>query len=200
MCKFKQDIERYLENVDVKSAVFQIFDYINNLDQDVLSLFINSGSMIGQIIDKKIPVFLTKNSKFKWRNGAEKLEVDAVCLDDNFFNTEVKTTGQKEQGKNKTQYIKGSKTQSCINGDGGIRISKYNEDNYGFYIFVGYHKPNKSESQQLTINRIYMGMLKPSDWHTSFSDHDGSSSVYSWVFNDQFICIYESDKIKKGTC
>lgn len=180
-------INKYVANIPVIKSVRESVECINEqlskLDPDFREV-VMKGSTVGNLFDNVFPKKLKNLTHWDWYHGKDNEGVDCMCeIEDHYFDTELKTTCC-ESGKNRIQRIEGSKTQACEPGRG----KKYSEDKYKFYIFVGLHK----EIEGLSINRIYVGMLKPSDWHASKdNDHSGNATVLINVFNRQFLKIYD---------
>jgi len=162
------DIKKYFEAIDIRNAVKQTFDFINenlnNTDERFKKIIVKQGKVVGSAIDMILPEYLSKNNKlgYKFIHGNDSCDTDCVCTENTFYNTEIKTTSDK------IGNISGSYTNSGI-GKG----KKYKYDIQHFYIFI---TTEKSAENNLEINDIYIGKLCASDW--SYSNSKGSNSVY----------------------
>ena len=196
--EFKERIEFYLTEVNVIQGVINAISDINKVliktPPEFQKAFYKDGCCTGKIFDQYLPSRLSTVSSVTFKHGKDKSEEDCVCIEDKRFNSELKST-LAEHGPNKRQYIPASKTNA---GKRNKNSTKYITDDYKIYIFVGLHPP-KNKNEQLSINDIYVGLLKPSDFKTSKSSGSGSASVpKKEVFDKQFIRIYttRTDELK----
>jgi len=181
-----ENVKKYVKVIDVLSAVNGVTNFINdNLNKtdkqfkEILIKQASFGTLIGSMSDGLLPLHLTQNNNkgLEFTKGNDTKDVDCMCLLDPFYNTEGKTTC------NKNQRINGAKT----NADKG-KGSKYKEDEFHFYIFTAFNKP-KNAGEDLTIKNIWIGMLKPSDWSISESNGSGVAWINNEIFDNRFINI-----------
>lgn len=183
---FLEHINKYINSIDVVKTAQSCIDDINT-EIFKTSIWFRScilkGSIIGGMIDGRFSTSLGITTNWKWGHGIDTKDVDCVCYDNHYYNTELKTTCT-ERGNGK-QVMIGSKTQACTPGRG----DKYSKDDYKFYIFIGLHK---SVDEGIRINEISVGMLKPTDWVAQKeNDHSGSARVPASVVKKQFLKIYD---------
>ena len=181
-----ENVKKYVKAIDVLSAVNGVTNFINdNLNKtdkqfkEILIKQSSFGTLIGNISDGLMPLYLTQNNNkgLEFTKGNDTKDADCMCLLDPFYNTEGKTTC------NKNQRINGAKTNA-----GKGKGSKYKEDEFHFYIFTAFNKP-KNADEDLTIKNIWVGMLKPSDWSISESEGSGVAWLTNDVFDERFINI-----------
>lgn len=196
MIDFENKINEFCNIVDVVNSCEGLFEYLNevyvikrNEAQRKFSIIENytklTGSLIGNEIDSCLNSFLSRNSIYTFSHGG-KYETDGVCSNP-IFNVEFKSTG------NINQSISGTKPSSKISKD---RI-KYNDDTYCYYIFIYYHIPTNI-NEFLTINKIQVGMLKPSDWKYNTKNKNSKSNatrIPSNIMKTQMKTIYNSNNI-----
>lgn len=180
------NIKTYVETIDVLTTVNDLTNYINSnlnrLDKPFKEALINQssfGTLMGHLTDALLPIYLTANNNkgLEFIKGNDTKDTDCVCLINPFYNTEGKTTC------NKNQRINGAKTNAG-NGNG----SKYKDDEFHFYIFTAFKKP-KSVDENVQVSNIWVGMLKPSDWSVSTSKGCGSAWINNEIFDERFINI-----------
>ena len=182
-----ENIKKYTATIDVLSAVNELTkdindNFLNKIDKRFKQILINQssfGTLMGHMSDALLPICLTNNNNdgLSFTKGNDTKDADCMCLMNPFYATEGKTTC------NKNQRINGAKTNAGY-GNG----SKYQNDDYHFYIFTAFNKP-KNVNEDLTIANIWVGMLKPSDWSISESEGSGGAWITNDVFDERFINI-----------
>lgn len=185
--KLFDNIKKYTSVIDVQKSVDDLKqdindNFLNKVDKKFKQILINQssfGTLIGHMSDALLPICLTNNNSqgLKFDKGNDTCDTDCICLFDPFYNTEGKTTC------NKNQRINGAKTNA-----GKGKGSKYKTDEFHFYIFTAFNKP-KTVDDDLTIANIWVGMLKPSDWSISENDGSGSAWIKNDIFDKRFINI-----------
>lgn len=181
-----ENIKKYVDVIDVVKTITNLTDYINDnlnkTDKTFKELLIKNtsfGTMIGNIVDALLPSYLSNSNKtnLSFIKGNDTKDPDCICLLNPFYNTECKTTC------NKTQRIYGAKTNA-----GHGKGTKYQEDEYHFYIFTAFNKPT-NVNENLSIKNIWIGMLKASDWSISESKGSGAAWINNEIFDERFINI-----------
>ena len=188
----KEAVFEYNKHMPIVTVYFDLFEnlnaQLNRTDWEVRNGIYkdgSGGSIVGGIIDNLLPKFMTKHSIYKFKHGEDNKEVDCICIELPFLNSEVKTTGA--ETVNKKQTINGSKTQAADISKGS---TKYVNDDWHFYTFCAYHIP-RTPNDNLIINDIYVGVLKRSQWKSSItSKGSGSASIPVKVFEKQFFNVY----------
>lgn len=122
-------IENYLKEIPVEKIVMENIRTINEeyLARNTYTWQKRSakGRIMGSFIEDNMIEPLNKYSKYKFRQGQEKNELDCVCDENPYLSTELKTT------TSKAGRPVGSKTNRGIPDDNN---NKYKNEDYHFYI------------------------------------------------------------------
>lgn len=110
---------------------------------------------MGYFLHELIPLELARRYPEIWRREENATEKDLVCLLDDCFSIEIKTSSS-----NRNTYGNRSYTQLSTTGIEG----KKNKS--GYYLVVNFHKFNKNVqgSQKPQINLVRFGWLDREDW------------------------------------
>lgn len=178
-------IENYLKEIPVEKIVMENIRTINEeyLARNTYTWQKRSteGRIMGSFIEKNMIEPLNKYSKYKFRQGQERKELDCVCDENPYLSTEIKTT------TSKAGRPVGSKTNRGIPDDNN---NKYKNEDYHFYIFIPYNFIDTDERIIIKPRHIYVGILKCTDWKPSKSKKTSSATIPAEIFHKQFIEIY----------
>jgi hypothetical protein len=180
---FENNIREYAKLVNVPKAVSEFVKYWNRKWKEANRLEYNDpgyGSTVGNITDKVLSEHLTNNSELEFTKGNVAKDEDCVCVTNAFYNTEIKTTCSPEQ------MMRGASTNAVDVKSNNPR--KYFTDDYHFYIFIAFNRPQTSDDK-LTVANIWIGMMRPSDWSTSKTNRSSGAYVKKCLFNKQFINV-----------
>lgn len=191
--EIKQKCIEALKYTDYAQALLDLFRYFSirykeeELKEIPLYIIFEDGKSMGNIIDNKLPEFLTKYSIFTFVHGGV-YDVDNVNKDNPYYSCE---------GKSSTgNFPVGAKTNAGLEKKSDNIIGKYieNEDGTHFCTFVSYRIDK--ENHDYFIQDIWLGIIKPSDWKYSSSKASGSANISSKVFYRKFLKIYDWQKGK----
>jgi len=105
--------------------------------------------IIGYLLHELIPAEIEKKHNFVWRKDESAYEKDLVCLRDDFFSTEIKTSSNKNQIFGNRSYA-----QESVNDK---------KSKSGFYITINFTTPKRGVMNS-KINIIRFGWLDHTDW------------------------------------
>lgn len=182
---FESNIREYAKAINVPKAIMEAVNYFNSNYEEANKKLYNMpfyGALTGGAIDSVMAEYLTENSNsnLSFVKGNDARNEDCVCVENKFYNTEIKTTC------NPKQIMVGARS-NCAEGN-AKKSTKYVTDDYHFYIFTAFNRP-QTPDDKLTIANIWIGMMKPSDWSTSKSNRSSGAWVKRDVFNSQFINV-----------
>jgi len=127
---------------------------------------------MGYFLHELIPLELARRYPEVWRREENATEKDLVCLLDDCFSIEIKTSSS-----NRNTYGNRSYTQLSTTG----REGKKNKS--GYYLVVNFQKFNqKNQGSQLPqINLVRFGWLDREDWQGQASDTGQQAKLSSDV-------------------
>lgn len=105
--------------------------------------------IIGYLLHELIPAEIEKKHPLLWRKDESAHEKDLVCLENDYFSTEVKTSSNKSQIFGNRSYA-----QESINDK---------KSKNGFYITINFTTPKK-DVEEPKVNIIRFGWLDHTDW------------------------------------
>lgn len=180
---FENDIREYAKVVNVPKAVAEAVDYFNSNYKEANNRLYNIslyGGFVGSAIDSVMSECLTNNSELSFIKGNDTKDEDCVCDANPFYNTEIKTTCSPEQ------MMRGARSNAAEGH--AEKSTKYITDEYHFYIFTAFNRP-QMPGGKLTVANIWIGKMKPSDWSTSKTNRSSGAYVKKDLFNKQFINV-----------
>lgn len=105
--------------------------------------------IIGFLLHELIPAEIEKKHPSMWRRDISSKEKDLVCLGNDYYSTEVKTSSNKNQIFGNRSYAQ--------------ETSNDKKSKNGFYITINFTTPKK-DVEKPTINIIRFGWLDHTDW------------------------------------
>ena len=109
-----ENVKNYVKVIDVLSAVNGVTKFINDnlkkTDKQFKEILIKQasfGTLIGNMSDGLLPLYLTQNNNkgLEFTKGNDTKDADCMCLLDPFYNTEGKTTCNKNQRINRFYFL-----------------------------------------------------------------------------------------------
>ena len=151
------------------------------------SRFGNAGFMIGKqifpkpqimgfLIHELIPLELESRHQRSWQVDKDKNDKDCVCLNNNYFSFEIKTSSNASKIFGNRSYA-----QSSSN-------SRKAKD--GFYLTINFEKFDKSGNQP-KIKLIRFGWLDSTDWRGQKAATGQQSNLPAEVYNGKLKLIYK---------
>lgn len=189
--KFELPIEDFKSKTDVKAAVFELIDELNDmwknsLKRSILKNALRTGQTIGGVFDSELPEKLNKYSVLTYVKGLNhRTDIDALCKEDSYYAVEIKSSSQKN-------YITPPGTKSHCNW--GPNCYKHKTDEYSFYIYVPYQFCDKTSDKLIVPHFIAIGMLKPSDWKQMGTSGSGAT-ISVETFREQFKIIWDESEL-----
>lgn len=125
---------------------------------------------MGYFLHELIPLELTRRYPEIWRREENATEKDLVCLLDDCFSIEIKTSSS-----DSNTYGNRSFTQENTTG----REGKKNKS--GYYLVVNFQKLDKNiqGSQQPQINLVRFGWLDREDWQDQAAENGQKATLSS---------------------
>jgi hypothetical protein len=140
--------------------------------------------MMGYFIETLIALQLEKQFPTLWKHGNQKQEKDVVCLEDDYFSFEIKSSSSKNKIFANRSYAQEQTSASTKNKN-------------GFYLIINFDKFNVLDSlypPDITLIRI--GYIEHSDWRGQKSEKGQQASLSPEVYQNKFITLYEKTKLK----
>lgn len=140
-----------------------------------------SPQIMGNYLHLMIAHHFQRKYPNKWRVEKEKNDKDLVCLDNDLFSIEIKTSSQNKIFGNRSY---GQQTDS----DEG-------KQKYGYYLAVLFEK-FKEDGSSPQIKLIKFGWIDHSDWKSQKSPTGQNSTLSNDAWNNKLETIYEFDNDK----
>lgn len=126
----------------------------------------------GALLHDIIPEYITKNIEgFRKGIGNEK---DIVCISDDFYSIELKTSSQKS-----------------IYGNRSYANSTTGKSKSGYYLTINFEKISKEDPKILFIK---FGWLNHSDWYGQKSETGQQASLIKDAKDNKFVTLYDNSK------
>lgn len=138
--------------------------------------------MMGNFLETAIAANLSKNHPDIWRHGKEKDEKDVVCLTNQDYSIEIKTSSKFKKIYGNRSYAQAQSDSATKSKDSfylGVNFEKFES-------FDGLHKPE--------ISFIQLGYLEHSDWRGQKSETGQQASLSPDTYKNKFITLYEKKK------
>jgi len=132
--------------------------------------------IIGYFLHELIPAEIEKKYPSTWRKDESASEKDLVCLNDDYFSTEVKTSSNKDKIFGNRSYA-----QESITGK---------KSKSGFYITINFTTPKKNGNAP-KINIIRFGWLDHTDWIAQLSASGQQARLSPDAYNYKLKVIYK---------
>ena len=140
-----------------------------------------SPQIMGNYLHLMISHYFQKKYPDKWRVERDKNDKDLVCLDDDSYSIEIKTSSQNTIFGNRSY---GQETES----DDG-------KQKYGYYLAILFEK-FKDDGNTPKIKLIKFGWIDHSDWKAQKSPTGQNSTLSKDAWNHKLETIYEFDNEK----
>lgn len=134
--------------------------------------------IIGALLHELIPAGIAAKFPGKWRNEQEKSDKDIVCIYDDYYSIELKTSS------NKTQIFGNRSYAQKTNSSGKSKD--------GFYIAVNFETFSTAKGSNPRILRIRLGWLDHTDWIAQNASSGQQARLAPETYRDKFVTLYEA--------
>ncbi|MCG7296771.1 ScaI family restriction endonuclease [Corynebacterium afermentans] len=131
--------------------------------------YLPSPQMLGNFLHTVIPIRLGKETGEIWREGVGNVEKDLVCLTDDKFSIEIKTSSSN------TIYANRSYAQPTSVG----------KSKDGYYLGINFETFKTSETPM--IKRVKFGWLNHSDWIPQKTPTGQQARISAFTWKNKFI-------------
>jgi hypothetical protein len=140
-----------------------------------------SPQMMGNFLETAIAANLSKKHPDIWKHGKEKDEKDVVCLTNQDYSIEIKTSSSPKN-------IFGNRSYAQPQSDFATKSKD------SFYLAVNFEQPKTHKTE---ISLIQFGYLDHSDWIAQVSATGQQARLSSDTYQRKFIVLYEKPKKTK---
>lgn len=139
-----------------------------------------SPQILGNYLHELIPIYFEKKYTGKWQKDKTKNDKDLVCVFDDFYSIEIKTSSSKKSIYGNRSY--------------GIQTKKENlKKKQGYYLAINFEKcTNNVEKPNITLIRF--GWLEHSDWISQNAETGQQSRLTKESDSFKFITLYQYEK------
>lgn len=137
-----------------------------------------SPQIMGNYLHELIPALMSKRHPDVWRREQTKEDKDLVCLRDNNFSIEIKTSSQNK--------IFGNRSYGQENSDNNSGKKKY-----GYYLAINFEKFTETNHNP-KIKRIKFGWIDHSDWKAQAAATGQNSTLDGDAWNYKLMQLYEN--------
>ncbi len=135
--------------------------------------------MMGNFLETAIAANLSKKYPNIWKHGKEKDEKDIVCLTNQDYSIEVKTSSSSNQ-------IFGNRSYAQPQSDSATKSKN------SFYLAVNFESFKKTDKPEISL--IQLGYLEHSDWIAQTSATGQQARLSSNTYQKKFIVLYKKSK------
>lgn len=173
--------EHPLTKEELIEAVLTSWDEIfNTLIGNVLKIGRDikpSPQILGNYLHELIPIYFENKYPNQWRKDSTKLDKDLVCIKNDNYSIEIKTSSSKNSIFGNRSY--------------GIQSDKQNtKKKEGYYLAINFEKCSESiEKPDITLIRF--GWLNHSDWISQTAETGQQSSLSKEAYNYKLIELYK---------
>lgn len=132
--------------------------------------------MMGYFIETVIASHLSKKYPDIWKHGKEKTEKDIVCLIDEDYSIEVKSSSSSKQ-------IFGNRSYAQQQSDTATKSKD------SFYLTINFEKFSDKAKPEITLIRF--GYVEHSDWRGQKSEKGQQASLSPFVYQNKFVVLYD---------
>lgn len=136
-----------------------------------------SPQIMGNYLHELIPALMSKRHPDVWSREKTKEDKDLVCLSDNDFSIEIKTSSQNK--------IYGNRSYGQENSDNNSGKKKY-----GYYLAINFEKFTATNHNP-KIKRIKFGWIDHSDWKAQTAATGQNSTLDNDAWNYKLMLLYE---------
>lgn len=137
--------------------------------------------MMGYFIETIIASHLSKKYPDVWKHGREKTEKDIVCLTNQDYSIEVKSSSSSKQ-------IFGNRSYAQQQSDTATKSKD------SFYLTINFEKFSdfeESDKAKPEITLIRLGYVEHSDWRGQKSEKGQQASLLPYVYQNKFVVLYD---------
>lgn len=136
-----------------------------------------SPQILGNYLHELIPIYFENKYPNQWRKDSTKLDKDLVCIKNDNYSIEIKTSSSKNSIFGNRSY--------------GIQSDKQNtKKKEGYYLAINFEKCSKNvEKPDITLIRF--GWLNHSDWISQTAETGQQSSLSKEAYNYKLIELYK---------
>lgn len=138
--------------------------------------------IMGFFLHELIPLRLAEMEPQKWRVDSEKKDKDVVCVENEDYSIEIKTSSNKDQVFGNRSY--GKKRDACC--------SKKEKSKSGYYLLVNFEKFS-SKVKKPKIRMIRFGWIDQDDWRSQSAETGQQSRLDSDVYKGKMQIIYQAN-------
>lgn len=135
-----------------------------------------SPQITGNYLHLLIAAILADQYPNIWRGEADKSDKDVVCIDDDFYSFEIKTSSQNS--------IYGNRSYGQRNSDNNSGKAKF-----GYYLAINFEKFTDT-NRDPDIKRIKFGWIDHSDWHAQAAATGQNSTLDRDAWNHKMKLLY----------
>jgi hypothetical protein len=142
--------------------------------------FFPNPQMMGYFIETLTAIHLSERFPMIWRHGKEKDEKDVICLTDDAFSIEIKSSSSPNK-------IFGNRSYAQEQTDASTKSKS------GYYLAINFEKFNtENPLQQPKIRLIRLGYLEHTDWRGQISAKGQKANLAPDAYRYKFITLYEN--------
>lgn len=132
--------------------------------------------MMGYFIETVVASHLAKKYPDTWKHGKEKIEKDIVCLINEDYSIEVKSSSSSKQ-------IFGNRSYAQQQSDTATKSKD------SFYLTINFEKFSDKAKPEITLIRF--GYVEHSDWRGQKSEKGQQASLSPYVYQNKFVVLYD---------
>lgn len=168
----KHPLKPYIVDICLKSWQSLLHGKINTYLNMCIGDMSISPQATGALLHDVIPEYISKNFT-GFRKGIEKDEKDIVCVDNDFYSFELKTSSQKS-----------------IYGNRSYTKSDSGKNKSGYYLTINFEKIKANNPKILLIQ---MGWLDHSDWKGQASETGQQASLTKEAKKQKLMTLYRAE-------
>lgn len=136
-----------------------------------------SPQILGNYLHELIPIYFENKYPNKWKKDSTKLDKDLVCIDNDNYSIEIKTSSSKNSIFGNRSY--------------GIQSNKENtKKKEGYYLAINFEKCTE-EIEKPDIRLIRFGWLSHSDWISQTSETGQQASLSKDAYDYKLIKLFK---------
>lgn len=140
-----------------------------------------SAQTLGSLLHSVLPSVVDRISNMTWRKESHKADKDIVCVSNDRYSFEVKTSSDKNK-------IFGNRSFAQETGNNDDKTSRD-----GYYLAINFEKTKEAArlSRKPEILKIAFGYLEHSDWIAQKSSKGQAAYLSPTTYQTKFITLYE---------
>lgn len=136
-----------------------------------------SPQILGNYLHELIPIYFERKYPNQWKKDSSKMDKDLVCIKDDNYSIEIKTSSSKNSIFGNRSY--------------GIQSNKENtKKKEGYYLAINFEKCS-GNIEKPNITLIRFGWLNHSDWISQASQTGQQASLSKEAYNYKLIELYK---------